>query len=127
MKLFNEPVEGAHRALADVRACVRCYFELKRLKVMTLPLQRAALTGRPVAVDFSDLVRARGNSEAIVRFRVLVHQDEDGVVVAEVPCLTPGQDDLAIRGLDGEIGLGDTIQNDRHADLRSDVVLALGA
>ena len=34
MKLFNESFEGAHRALIDVRACARCYFELKRLKVM---------------------------------------------------------------------------------------------
>jgi DNA polymerase III epsilon subunit-like protein len=34
LKLFNESFEGAHRALADVRACARCYFELKRLKVM---------------------------------------------------------------------------------------------
>jgi len=34
MKLFNEPFEGAHRALVDVRACARCYFELKRLHVM---------------------------------------------------------------------------------------------
>ncbi len=34
LKLFNEPLEGAHRALVDVRACARCYFELKRLKVM---------------------------------------------------------------------------------------------
>lgn len=33
-KLFNEPLEGAHRALIDVRACMRCYFELRRLKVM---------------------------------------------------------------------------------------------
>lgn len=33
-KLFDEPFEGAHRALTDVRACARCYFELKRLKVM---------------------------------------------------------------------------------------------
>jgi DNA polymerase III epsilon subunit-like protein len=34
LKLFNESFEGAHRALVDVRACARCYFELKRLKVM---------------------------------------------------------------------------------------------
>jgi len=33
-KLFGEDFEGAHRALVDVRACARCYFELKRLKVM---------------------------------------------------------------------------------------------
>lgn len=33
-KLFNEPFNGAHRALVDVRACARCYFELRRLKVM---------------------------------------------------------------------------------------------
>ena len=33
-KLFNESFDGAHRALADVRACVRCYLELRRLKVM---------------------------------------------------------------------------------------------
>jgi hypothetical protein len=32
--LFNETLEDAHRALADVRACARCYFQLKRLKVM---------------------------------------------------------------------------------------------
>lgn len=34
-KLFSESIEGAHHALVDVRACARCYFELKRLKVMT--------------------------------------------------------------------------------------------
>ena len=34
MKLFNAPFDGAHRALVDVRACARCYFELRRLKVM---------------------------------------------------------------------------------------------
>ena len=28
--LFNESFEDAHDALADVRACSRCYFELKR-------------------------------------------------------------------------------------------------
>ena len=33
-KLFNAPFEGVHRALVDVRACARCYFELRRLKVM---------------------------------------------------------------------------------------------
>lgn len=33
-KLFHEEFSGAHRALADVRACAKCYFELKRLKVM---------------------------------------------------------------------------------------------
>jgi DNA polymerase III epsilon subunit-like protein len=32
--LFSTPFEGAHQALVDVRACARCYFELKRLKVM---------------------------------------------------------------------------------------------
>jgi DNA polymerase III subunit epsilon len=33
-KLFSEDFAGAHSAMADVRACARCYFELKRLKVM---------------------------------------------------------------------------------------------
>jgi DNA polymerase III subunit epsilon len=33
-KLFGESFTGAHRALTDVRACAKCYFELKRLKVM---------------------------------------------------------------------------------------------
>ena len=33
-KLFNQPLDGAHRALVDVRACAKCYFELWRLKVM---------------------------------------------------------------------------------------------
>ena len=33
-KLFSESFAGAHRALVDVRACAKCYFELKRLKVM---------------------------------------------------------------------------------------------
>jgi len=33
-KLFREEFTGAHRALTDVRACAKCYFELKRLKVM---------------------------------------------------------------------------------------------
>jgi len=35
VKLFNVPLTSAHRALADVHACARCYFELKRLKIMT--------------------------------------------------------------------------------------------
>jgi DNA polymerase III epsilon subunit-like protein len=34
MKLFEETFDGAHRALIDVRACARCYFELKRLKII---------------------------------------------------------------------------------------------
>jgi DNA polymerase III subunit epsilon len=34
-KLFNQPFAGAHQALADVRACVRCYFELKQRNVLT--------------------------------------------------------------------------------------------
>ena len=34
MKLFKEAFEGAHRALVDVRACARCYFELKRRKIV---------------------------------------------------------------------------------------------
>jgi DNA polymerase III subunit epsilon len=34
LKLFNEPFAGAHQALVDVRACSRCYFELKRRKVV---------------------------------------------------------------------------------------------
>jgi DNA polymerase III subunit epsilon len=33
-RLFGTPFKGAHSALVDVRACARCYFELKRLKVM---------------------------------------------------------------------------------------------
>lgn len=35
VKLFHEEFKGAHHALVDVRACAKCYFELKRLKVMT--------------------------------------------------------------------------------------------
>lgn len=35
MKLFREEFQGAHRALEDVRACARCFFELKRLRVMS--------------------------------------------------------------------------------------------
>ena len=34
LKLFNETLNGAHRALIDVRACARCYFELRRLNIM---------------------------------------------------------------------------------------------
>lgn len=34
VKLFGETFEGAHSALSDVRACARCYFELKRLKII---------------------------------------------------------------------------------------------
>ena len=33
-KLFGRRFRGAHDALADVRACARCYFELRRLGVM---------------------------------------------------------------------------------------------
>ncbi len=33
-KLFSEEFTGAHRALTDVRACAKCYFELTRLKVL---------------------------------------------------------------------------------------------
>jgi DNA polymerase III epsilon subunit-like protein len=34
MKLFEKSFEGAHRALVDVRACARCYYELKRRKIV---------------------------------------------------------------------------------------------
>ncbi len=33
-KLFQQEFVGAHSALADVRACAKCYFELKRIGVM---------------------------------------------------------------------------------------------
>lgn len=33
-KLFSAEFAGAHSALADVRACAKCYFELKRIRVM---------------------------------------------------------------------------------------------
>lgn len=33
-KLFLQEFAGAHSALSDVRACARCYFELKRLGIM---------------------------------------------------------------------------------------------
>jgi hypothetical protein len=32
--LFGAPIGGAHSALADTRACARCFFELKRLNVI---------------------------------------------------------------------------------------------
>lgn len=34
LKLFRESFSGAHHALVDVRACAKCFFELKRLKIM---------------------------------------------------------------------------------------------
>ena len=34
LKLFNETFTGAHQALVDVRACAKCYFELKRRKIL---------------------------------------------------------------------------------------------
>jgi DNA polymerase III subunit epsilon len=34
VKLFGEEFAGAHDALVDVRACARCFFELKRLGIM---------------------------------------------------------------------------------------------
>ncbi len=33
-KLFVEDFSGAHDAMIDVRACAKCYFELKRLKII---------------------------------------------------------------------------------------------
>lgn len=33
-RLFQEGFDAAHNALADVRACAKCYFELKRIGVM---------------------------------------------------------------------------------------------
>lgn len=33
-KLFQNGFDGAHSALADVRACAKCFFELRRLGVM---------------------------------------------------------------------------------------------
>jgi hypothetical protein len=34
MKLFGDPFVGDHDALVDVRACAKCYFELRKLEVM---------------------------------------------------------------------------------------------
>lgn len=33
-KLFNEAFDGAHDALADVKACARCFFELMKRRVI---------------------------------------------------------------------------------------------
>ena len=33
-RLFNEGFDDAHNALADVRVCSKCYFELRRIGVM---------------------------------------------------------------------------------------------
>ncbi len=33
-KLFRESFSGAHQALVDVRACAKCFFELRKLKMM---------------------------------------------------------------------------------------------
>jgi DNA polymerase III epsilon subunit-like protein len=33
-KLFKENYDNAHSALADVRACAKCYFELRRVGIM---------------------------------------------------------------------------------------------
>jgi hypothetical protein len=35
--LFNRGLQNYHTALADVRACAECFFELKRLGVIRLP------------------------------------------------------------------------------------------
>ncbi|SVD61857.1 uncharacterized protein METZ01_LOCUS414711, partial [marine metagenome] len=29
-KLFDKPMQQAHNALVDVRACMKCYFELEK-------------------------------------------------------------------------------------------------
>jgi len=34
-KLFHKGFDNAHSALADVRACSKCYFELRRIGIMT--------------------------------------------------------------------------------------------
>jgi len=34
MELFGFPFEGGHDALVDVRACAKCYFQLRKLEVM---------------------------------------------------------------------------------------------
>ena len=34
VKLFNEKFEGAHDALADIEATVKCYFELVKLSII---------------------------------------------------------------------------------------------
>lgn len=35
-KLFGEVFTGAHRALVDVRACARCFFQLRKLGVVAI-------------------------------------------------------------------------------------------
>lgn len=36
--LFNKGFEGAHDAMADVKACANCFFELKKQKLISLPI-----------------------------------------------------------------------------------------
>lgn len=37
LRLFGSILEGAHAAGSDVEVCARCFFEMKRLRVITLP------------------------------------------------------------------------------------------
>jgi hypothetical protein len=35
--LFGKGFDGAHDAMADVKACANCFFELKKRKLILLP------------------------------------------------------------------------------------------
>jgi DNA polymerase III epsilon subunit-like protein len=49
VRVFRRTFDNPHEALADTQACMRCFFELLRRKVLEPPLGRASGTAQPNA------------------------------------------------------------------------------
>jgi len=55
-RLFGEGFEGAHDALKDTHACLRCFFELVKWGVITLPNRPQKTTKPATSADYEDLI-----------------------------------------------------------------------
>lgn len=65
--LFKRDFEGAHDALADIQATAKCFWELKKLKLLNLPelAENKKVSKRKISLKFEDSLYQFGNQTKV--------------------------------------------------------------